>query len=71
MDELGELHDLKVNKLVQVSYPDVVQSRAVNIDDEVLKILASALEFKTSECRKDYPCNWGRGADSMRTGSSK
>ena len=71
MDELGELHNLKVNKLVQVSYTDVVQSRAINIGDEVLKILASALEFKTDECRKNYPCNWGRRADSMKAGSSK
>ena len=56
IDEFGELRNLKVDDLIQVSYHDLVQVRAIDPANKVLQILASAFEPKGSESGKDSPC---------------
>jgi hypothetical protein len=60
---------LKVIGMIQEIYEDTDYSRAVDLGDEVLQILASTLETKTGKSRKDSPCY--RWVYLIRAGSSQ
>ena len=61
---------MKLHRVVQVQYVDLVQARAVDSGDEVLYIVVCTLDVKVGKSRKDCPCYWRR-VYSIRARSSR
>ena len=52
IDELPKLGDFKVNELIKVIYPDLVESRGIDSCHKVLQILANTAKSKEGESRE-------------------